>query len=214
MASYYPVFLDLTGRSCVIIGGGEVAERKIGTLLECDCRITLISREVTSAIQEWADRGDIIWQSRDYQAGDLKGAFLVIAATDQPHTNQAITREAETERALLNVVDNAPLCTFIAPAIVKRGEVTIAISTGGASPALSRKLREYLERSEIMGYAELAPLLSNARREVKVRGLTVHPNRWQQCINATLVTMVREGREAEALQVLLSGLAKEGEVTA
>ena len=194
MSAYYPVFLDLNGRSCVIIGGGEVAERKIKGLRECHARVTVISPEVTLGIEEMAGRDELEWIPREYVEGDLRGAFLAIAG------------EAETESVILNVVDNAPLCTFIAPSVLKRGEVTIAISTGGASPALARKLRESLEHSEVLGYASLAGVLSSARKEIKRRGIHVHPDRWQECISTDLVALVEAGRPQDALDMLLAML--------
>ncbi|MCZ6865854.1 MAG: bifunctional precorrin-2 dehydrogenase/sirohydrochlorin ferrochelatase [Chloroflexi bacterium] len=207
MTSYYPVFLDLKGRSCVVIGGGLIAEGKIKSLIEHDCSITVISPEATSAIRKWANQDKITWHERVYQEGDLKGAFVAIAATNITEVNRVIAQEAESKKVLLNVVDYPPLCTFIAPSVVKRGQVTFAISTGGASPALARKLRETLEESDLLDYAELAPLLSKARSEVKTRGLQVPPDRWQQYITTDLIDMVRKGREVEALELLLSGLA-------
>ena len=206
MSAYYPVFLDLNGRSCVIIGGGEVAERKIKGLRECHARVTVISPEVTPGIEEMAGRDELEWIPREYVEGDLRGAFLAIAATDRQEVNKAIAGEAETESVILNVVDNAPLCTFIAPSVLKRGEVTIAISTGGASPALARKLRESLEHSEVLGYASLAGVLSSARKEIKRRGIDVHPDRWQECISTDLVALVEAGRPQDALDMLLAML--------
>ena len=207
MTSYYPVFLEIKGRSCVVIGGGPVAEGKVRHLIECEGQVTLISPEATSNLQQWASQKKIAWRKRGYQPGDLKDAFLAIAATDQTEVNRTIAREAEAERTLLNVVDYPPLCVFIAPSVVKRGQVTLAISTGGASPALARKLRETLETSELLQYADLAPLLSKARKEVKNRELQVPPERWQSCINTDLVQLVQDGRETEALETLLKGLS-------
>ena len=207
MASYYPVFLDLKGKLCVVIGGGEIAERKIQGLLECDAKITVISPRVTPAIQERANRGEVQWNARDYAKGDLKETFLAIAATDQAGVNKTIADEATREKVILNVVDNAPLCTFIAPSVVRRGEVTVAVSTGGASPALARKLRESLETSETLEYAHLSGILSTARKELKRRGIEVHPDRWQDSINENLVALVKSGRSQQALERLVSGLA-------
>jgi precorrin-2 dehydrogenase/sirohydrochlorin ferrochelatase len=207
MASYYPVFLDLSGRSCVIIGGGLIAEGKVRNLLDHTGSITLVSPTATPQLAEWAQQGKIVWRPRKYQPGDLVDAFLAIAATDDTEVNRTIAAEAEAQKVLLNVVDYTPLCVFIAPSVVKRGNVTVAISTGGASPALARKLRETLEGSEILDYAELAPLLSKARQEVKSQGLQVSPDRWQQHINIDLIQMVREGLEDEALVKLLGGLS-------
>ncbi len=209
MPSYYPVFLDLKGRLCVIIGGGQVAERKINPLLECGAQVTIISPQVTSSIQQWSNEGRLVWKARHYTQGDLEGVYLAIAATDEFQVNEAITREAAVEKVLLNVVDNTPLCNFIAPSIVKRGDVVVAISTGGASPALARKLREELESSELLDYADLAGVLSQARKEVKGRKLQIHPDRWQECIDGEMMVMVKDGRTQEALERLLDDLSKD-----
>ena len=208
MPSYYPVFLDIKGRQCVIIGGGQVAERKIHYLLECGAQVTIISPKVTTSIQQWSNEDRVAWKARDYTRGDLKAVHLAIAATDDSEANKAIAQEAAEEKVLLNVVDNTPLCTFIAPSIVKRGDVVIAISTGGTSPALARKLREELESSELLDYADLAEILSKARREVKGRKLQVHPDRWQECIDGEMMSMVKDGRQQEALERLLTGLSE------
>lgn len=206
LPSYYPVFLDLTGRPCVVIGGGAVAEGKVQGLLHHNCPITLVSPTATAALKDWAAKGRIQWLQREYQPGDLKDAFLAIAATDQRSVNDAVAKEAAAEKVLLNVVDYPPLCVFIAPAVVKRGPVTFAISTSGASPALARKLRESLEQSDILPYADLAPLLMRARLEIKKQGLKVHPDRWQEALNHDLLRLVQQGHEDQAFDRLMSTL--------
>ncbi len=208
MAAYYPVFLDLKDKHCVIIGGGKIGEHKIRPLLDCGAKITVISPEVTEGIQEAATRGDITLVIRKYNEGDLKGAALAIAATNVRSVNKGIASEAERERVVLNVVDDAELCTFIAPAIVKKGAVTVALSTGGASPALARKLREGLENSEALEYAELAGVLSTARKELRQRGITVDPDRWQECITGDLIDLVKAGRDEAAVEKVLAGLTQ------
>ena len=208
MAAYYPVFLDLKDKHCVIIGGGKIGEHKIRPLLDFGARITVISPEVTDGIQEAADSGDVTLVLRKYQEGDLNDCTLAIAATNVRSVNKVIAAEAERERVVLNVVDDAELCTFIAPAIVKKGAVTVALSTGGASPALARKLREGLETSEALEYAELAGVLSTARKELRQRGITVDPDRWQECITGDLIDMVRAGRDDAAVEKVLAGLTK------
>ena len=145
MKPYYPVFLDLNARSCVVIGGGPIAEGKIQMLLECGANITMISPTVTAQIKDLAKTGAIQLEEREYREGDLSQAYLVIAATDDNNVNQTIAREAEQHNLLLNVADVTHLCNFIAPAVVRRGDVTVAISTSGTSPALARKLREEIE---------------------------------------------------------------------
>ena len=122
--------------------------------------------------------------------------------------NKVIAAEAERERVVLNVVDDAELCTFIAPAIVKKGAVTVALSTGGASPALARKLREGLETSDVLEYAELAGVLSTARKELRQRGITVDPDRWQECITGDLIDLVKTGRDEAAVEKVLAGLTQ------
>ena len=206
MPQYYPVFLDLKGRRCVIVGGGEIAERKIAGLLECGAGITMVSPQVTPGIRARAEAGDIRWEAREYVDGDLKGAFLAIASTDDESVNRAVHEEASRDGIVLNVVDRTALCSFIAPAVVRRGEVTVALSTGGASPALARKLRETLEKSEVLEYASLAGVLSSARAEIKRRRVAVHPDRWQECIDEELLALVRGGRSDEALARLLDML--------
>ena len=204
--SYYPVFLDLRGRSCVVIGGGEIAQRKVEGLLECSADVTLISPDVTPVLERLLNNGPAHWVSRKYCAGDLKGAFLAVAATDVKVVNEAVAAEAELEKVVLNVVDDPPLCSFIAPAVVQRGQVTLAISTGGASPALARKLREMLEASGALEYADLAEILSKARSELKQKGLVVDPDRWQECITEDLVALMKDGRSQQAFDDLMAQL--------
>ena len=130
---------------CVVIGAGIIAQRKVEQLLEANASITLVSPEATDELVALASAGKIRWVERKYARGDLAGAFLAIAATDDTRTNREIHHEAEIEKTLLNVVDVTELCDFIAPSVVKRGAVTIAISTAGSSPALARKIRELME---------------------------------------------------------------------
>ena len=210
MPAYYPVFLDLREKLCVVVGGGQVVERKVQGLLRCHGRVTVVSPEATPDIRDMAEKGLLAWQNRTYREGDLKGAFLAIAGTDQQAVNAAIASEATREKVILNVVDKPALCTFIAPAVVEKGEVTVAISTGGSSPALARKLREGLERSEELEYAILAGVLSSAREEIKRRGVEVDPDRWQDCISRDLVALVKHDRSQEALDLLLKRLCANG----
>lgn len=211
---YYPVYLDLRGKRCVVIGGGEIGERKVEGLLDGSAEVTLISPDITPRLHELAQAGLIEWHARQYQQGDLEGAFLAIAATDARAVNQAIAAEAEREKVVLNVVDDAPLCTFIAPSIVRRGEVTLAISTGGSSPALARKLKETIQDSDLLRYADLVGVLSKARILVKQRGIAVDVDRWQEGITENLIDLVDAGKSEEALDALMSFLqgGPEGEV--
>lgn len=206
MPAYYPVFLNLAGKRCVIIGGGAIAEGKISKLKETGAQVTIISPDATPAIKKLAKKGEVEWTARKYQRGDLEGAFLGIAATDVRQVNQQIFQEAEELGVVLNVVDDAELCAFIAPSIVERGPVTVAISTGGASPALARKLREALAGSPALEWADLAPVLSKARKEIKKRGVAVDPQRWQCCLTPDLLRLAQAGQEEQALEQIMSSL--------
>ena len=206
MQSYYPIFLNLEGKRSVIVGGGPVAEGKIAKLGESGSQITVISPQVTPAIRQAAQDGSVQWLEREYRPGDLSGAFIVIAATNQRPVNQQIFEEAERLGVLLNVVDDPPRCSFIAPSIIERGVVTLAISTGGASPALARKLRESLKDSPELKWADLAGVLVRARDHLKANGVSVAPQRWQCCLTSELLDLVQSGREGDAFESLLAKL--------
>ena len=167
MTNFYPVFLNLTGRRCVIIGGGQIATGKISKLLDSGANIVVISPDVTEEIQNLSANGFTELYLRKYQVGDIDGAFLVIAATNDRAVNQQIFEDAEKSGVLLNAVDDMPHCSFIAPSVVERGSVTVAISTGGASPALARKLRETLENSGDLEWADATNVLSKTRQLIK-----------------------------------------------
>ena len=206
MPEYYPAYLNLAGKRCVIIGGGTVAQGKITALRDAGAQITVISPDATAGIQRAAQRGHVEWLPRKYQAGDLVGAFIAVAATNVWHVNREIFEEAERLGVLLNVVDDPDLCTFIAPSIVKREPVTLAISTGGASPALARKLRETLADTPALEWADLAEVLARARKEVKQRRTMIDPERWQCCLSTELLRIAQGGRQEDALKLLISRL--------
>lgn len=206
MPSYYPVFIDVRGRRCVVIGGGTIVEEKVQKLLDCDAKVHVISPEVTEGVRDMVDGRQVTWAEREYATGDLDGAFIAIAATDDNQVNTQVAAEAEERNVLLNVVDVTHLCTFIAPAVARRGDITIAVSTGGASPALARKFREELSVSTLLEYADVAPLLSEARSELKSMGVKVAPDHWQTCINEELLAMVQAGRTEDARHTLMSNL--------
>ena len=209
MPAYYPVFLNLEGKRCVIIGGGTIAEGKISKLKETGAQVTIISPDATPAIQKMAKKGVVEWTARKYQTGDLEGAFLGIAATDVRQVNQQIFQEAEELGVVLNVVDDAELCAFIAPSIVERGPVTVAISTGGASPALARKLREAIAEAPALEWADLANVLSKARKQIKKRGVAVDPQRWQCCLTPDLLSLAQAGKDEQVLEQIMSTLLNE-----
>jgi precorrin-2 dehydrogenase/sirohydrochlorin ferrochelatase len=203
------VFIDVNKRRCVIIGGGNIGQEKVEKLLECDADVFVISPEVNPNVEDLASSQQISWDKREYQQGDLEGAFIAIAATDDNTVNRQIAKEAEDRNVLLNVVDVTHLCTFIAPSVARRGEVTIATSTGGASPALARTFREKLTTSRILEYADLAPILAQARAELVQRGVKVVPDHWQIQITDGLLNLVQSNKSDEAYKILMDGLLSE-----
>ena len=208
MTAYYPVYLNLRGRRCVIIGGGTVAEGKIARLLDSGAQIRVVSPDATPGIRQFVADGSVQWEERKYRDGDLEGAFIAIAATNVREVNRRIFEEANERGVMLNAVDDPPNCSFIAPSIVQRGPVTLAISTGGVSPALARKLRESLQASGDLAWADLSGVMAMARSHLREVGLlpTIDPQRWQCCITPGLLAMAQEGRDAEAVEALLAGL--------
>ena len=208
MTSYYPVYLNLRGRRCIIIGGGTVAEGKIARLLDSGARICVVSPDATPGIRKFVADGSVHWEQRKYRDGDLDGAFIAIAATNVREVNRRIFEEANERGVMLNAVDDPPNCSFIAPSIVQRGPVTLAITTGGVSPALARKLRESLQSSDDLAWADLSSTMAVARSHLREVGLlsTIDPQRWQCCMTPDLLEMAQEGRDAEAVETLLAGL--------
>ncbi|HAA84443.1 MAG TPA: bifunctional precorrin-2 dehydrogenase/sirohydrochlorin ferrochelatase [Thermodesulfobacterium commune] len=163
---YFPVFLNLEGKLCVVIGGGKVGERKVLSLLQAKAFVKLISPEATPVLQKLAEEGQILWEKRIYQPGDLEGAWLVVAATNDPSTQRSIYDEANAKRVFCNMVDVPEFCSFIVPSVVKRGSLTIAISTSGASPAVARRIRESLEMQFGPEYEIYLKLMENLRKQI------------------------------------------------
>jgi siroheme synthase-like protein len=165
---FYIACLKLTGRRCVVVGGGDVGLEKVEGLLACDAEVTLIAPHAHEALARYAREGSIRWEPRPYAgARDLEGVFLVIAATDDTDTNIAVFDDAERRAMLVNVVDVPPLCNFILPAIVRQGPIAIAISTAGASPALAKRMKREIASSFGEPYARLAVLLNEVRAWAK-----------------------------------------------
>ena len=206
MPEYYPVYLNLAGKRCVILGGGAIAQGKLAALRDAGASITVISPQSTDGIKRAAQRGHVTLLQREYQPGDLEGAFIAVAATNVWHVNRQIYEEAEERGVLLNVVDDPDQCTFIAPSIVRRDPITLAISTGGASPALARKMRETLSEDKVLQWADLADVLAQARRVIKEKRTVIDPTRWQCVITEDLLEMARNGQEAEAVKTVLGQL--------
>ena len=160
---FYIACLKLTGRRCVVVGGGEIGLEKVEGLLACDGRVVLIAPEAEPELQKLAREGSIEWIRREYERGDLEATFIAIAATNDTDVNIAVYNDAEQRAMLVNVVDVPPLCNFILPAIVRTGPLAIAISTAGASPALAKRMKAQIADTYGEPYARLAVLLNEVR---------------------------------------------------
>lgn len=163
----YPVFLTLKGKKCLVVGGGKVAERKVKTLLKCQAQVNVLSPELSANLRELVQKNRLKHIPRKYRPGDLKGFSLVFAATDDAEVNRKIFKEAKKRNLWLNVVDQPQLCTFQVPSIFERGDLKIAISTNGKSPALAKRLRKELEKSLGKEYATLLKFLGSLRAKLK-----------------------------------------------
>ena len=190
----------------MVIGGGQVAQRKAEALLQAEARVIVIGPKLCPGINRMAKAGSIQAEARPYHAGDLEGAWLAIAATDDPGVNSSIAAEAEDRGILVNVVDDPSRCSFIAPSIIRRGSLVVAISTGGKSPALARKVRETLESILPEEYDELTDLLAEARQEAKRQGKVIPPEQWQRSITPEVMGLLAEGSESKARDALMSNL--------
>jgi len=205
--AYYPVSLNIRGRKCVVVGGGEVARRKVRALLEHGAMVTVISPNLIPELVQLAEHGEITALNREYQTGDLKDSFVVIAATDDSDTNRRIVREAKNKAVLVNVVDDAQNSDFIVPSCLRRGDVTIAVATAGRSPALARKIRTRLEKEFGEEYAALALLIDEVRTELKQRGIAVGGDDWQAALDLDkLIELLRKGEREKARALILSKL--------
>ncbi len=167
----FPTFLKLEGRRCLVVGAGTIAEGKIGGLIATDATIRVVAPEASAQVQAWAGEGKIDWERRKFQASDLEGTFLVVAATSSTPLHEEIYAEARRLGVLCNVVDVPHLCDFFYPAIVRRGSLQIAISTAGESPALSQRLRKELEEQFGPEYEAWVAAIGEARAELATRDL-------------------------------------------
>jgi precorrin-2 dehydrogenase / sirohydrochlorin ferrochelatase len=181
---YYPIFLDIRGKCCLVIGGGEVAERKVESLLQAGGQVTVISPNLTPGLARLAAAGEIIYHQRKYKLGDLTGSFLTYAATNNEEVHQRIAAEAAKQRGLLNVADHPALCTFIVPSIVSQGDLTLAVSTGGASPALARHIGQTLRETFGPEYNQALQILARIREKLRPTALSAEE---RQQIFTTLV---------------------------
>ncbi|MEA1958403.1 MAG: NAD(P)-dependent oxidoreductase [Chloroflexota bacterium] len=204
---YYPISVDIGGKRCVVIGGGDVALRKVRTLLEHSALVQVIGPELCPGIEALIVDGKITATRRSYRRDDLRGAFVVIAATDDAVTNERVARDAHRLGKLVNVVDVPDRSNFIVPSCLRRGDLSIAVSTGGASPALARRIRERLEGDFGEEYETLLSLVGRVRAELKQGGIIVSGDGWHDALDLdVLLDLVRKDRLEQAERHLIDKL--------
>lgn len=208
---YYPVCLDIRKRKCLVVGGGSVGTRKVLTLLSCGADITVVSPEATAQLEGLAENGSIILNKRAFQPSDLKGMFLVFGATDNEALNRQIYTDAERVGLLCNIADQPEACNFILPSIVNRGDLIIAISTSGQSPAFAKKLRKDLEAVFGNEYAVLLKLMGAVRQKLLSRDHQpeAHKPIFEKLINRNLPALIKD-RKYEDINALLLEILGQG----
>jgi precorrin-2 dehydrogenase/sirohydrochlorin ferrochelatase len=232
---YYPIFLQVERKPVLLVGGGHVALEKIGKLVESGADVTVVAPELIPPVRAFVDEGRATWIERPFQDGDTRGSELVMIATDDGEVNRRVADEARSNGILVNAADDVDNCDFILPSLVRRGEIAIAASTGGSSPAMARWLRERLEEFLTDEVVALADLLAEVRVAVRERDREcashctrtrtpppllckecpnrVHPDRWQEAIDAELRSLLARGEYEAARERLLDALDAHGELT-
>ncbi len=206
----YPIFAVIENLPCLVVGGGPVAERKVQDLLEAGAQVTVVSQGLTPGLTALAAQGRIHYRKDAFKPEHLEGAVLVIGATDDPEVNARVSQEAKARGIWVNIVDAPALCTFIVPAQVRRGSLTIAVSTGGASPALARRLRQYLEGLFGPEYGPYLDLLSAVREKILEtgRGRPDNAALFHRLAAAPLRPALARGEPEEVLQVLADAVGE------
>ncbi|MBN2397539.1 MAG: bifunctional precorrin-2 dehydrogenase/sirohydrochlorin ferrochelatase [Deltaproteobacteria bacterium] len=201
---FYPVCLDISNERCVVVGGGEVAERKAGDLLECGALVVLVARELTEVLRGMADAGRIEWIPADYRKDCLDGAFLVIGATDRDEVNGQISQDARGRGILVNIVDDPARCAFIVPSTFRRGDLLVAVSTGGKSPALARRLREEIEERYGPEYGTLLTIMGVLRGRIIAQGAPSEENRklFESVLDSPILRYIREGKGDRVREII------------
>jgi len=206
---YYPVCLDIQGRACLVVGGGQVGSRKVGTLLACGARVTVVSPQATETITKLAQQGRIAWKPRAYRSTDQQGNFLVIGATDDETLNQRIHDDAEQSGRLCNIADQPQRCNFVLPSVVRQGDMTIAISTSGKSPAFAKYIRRQLQAQFGPEYGRFLYLMGALRRRLlaEAHAPEAHKPIFERLIDEGLLALIRQDdqRKIDALLARVVG---------
>ena len=201
---YYPISLNIKNRDCLVAGGGSVGLRKASGLLECGARVSVVSPESDKKIRELAAKKIITLKQREYRESDLDGVFLVMGATDDQNLNRAIHADAVKRNILCNIADRPEICDFILPALVKRGDMTIAISTSGKSPAFAKYLRKDMEKKFGDEYARFLELMGAIRKKLlkEDHEPEAHKHFFNRLISCGLLEMIKEERTASINRLL------------
>lgn len=202
----YPVVVDLEGRPVLVVGGGDVAERRVEGLLAASASIVVVSPSVKASLVTLAEAGRISVRVRSYRASDLRGKILVFAATDDRAVNAAVADDARKRRIWVNAADDLDHCDFILPSVLRRGSLLVSVTTGGQSPALARVVREELERLFGSDYALLTELAGQVRRELRARGEKAPAEAWTRALRGDVRRLVAAGRRDDAHRRLLQAL--------
>jgi precorrin-2 dehydrogenase/sirohydrochlorin ferrochelatase len=191
---YYPVNLDMTNKRCVVVGGGDIAERKVERLLECGAQVTVVSKSLTPVLKARKKTGQMDHIDRDYEDQALDGAFMVIGATDRNDVNERISKDAMARGLLVNIVDDPDRCNFILPSLVQQGDLSIAISTGGKSPALAKKLRKELEKQYGPEYQTLLVIMGILRKRILAGDQRAADNKavFEDLVHSDILQAIRE----------------------
>ena len=203
--SYFPIFVEMKRRRCLVIGGGAVAERKIAGLLEAGASVTVISPDITGTIARWSKSKLIRLIARRYRPGDLAAYELVFIATNDAKINAAAYNEGRERGVWVNAADDPAHCDFILPSVLRRGDLTVVSSKGG-SPALARTIREELEVHLSQEYEQLAKLAAEARVEIHKRSLKVPFETWRKALSGDVRQLLMRGEIARAKSHLLNEL--------
>jgi siroheme synthase-like protein len=208
---YYPLFMDLAGRECLVVGAGAVAARKVRSLLQCGAAVTVVGERPAAVFRELERRGVRVVRRR-FRASDVCRQALVIAATDDRAVNAAVSSSARRRGIPVNAVDDPPNCTFIVPAVVRRGDLTVAVSTGGKSPAVARLVKERIAALLGAEHAALVRLLGAHRERMKtdVPGQGARAKAWARMLDEGVLDALRQGERAAATKTVRRCLKEAG----
>ncbi len=210
----YPICLDIAGARCVVVGGGEVAERKVAGLRACGARVVLVTKVLTAGLRTMTETAEIEWIADDYREGYLEGAFLVIGATDREDVNGRVSRDARDRMIPVNIVDDPARCTFLVPSVFRRGDLLVAVSTAGKSPALARRVREEIEKNYGPEYGVLLEIMGALRGKILARGAPSAENRdlFESVLDSDILRHIREGNGDRVRDIIRALTGEEVEI--